>query len=152
MHILTYTFKYIQCHTYERILTMLVYARIVLRANGHGRQEQGAICQKTCRYMQTRPNTYCTYEILTCQYVILILYICVLVSCTYVHVFFSSYVQIHQFVFAKNTCRIRTNRITDGMNSKKNACVILPGRSFIFGQQPSAGLNNLASEFADSMI
>ncbi len=36
-----------------------------------GRQEQGAICQNTCRYMQIRPNTYCTYEILTCQYVIL---------------------------------------------------------------------------------
>ena len=30
------------------------------------------------------------------------------------YVFFGTYVQIHQIVFDKNTCRIRTNRFTDG--------------------------------------
>jgi hypothetical protein len=36
------------------------------------------------------------------------------VSSTYLHVCFCRYVEIHQLVFDKNTCTIRTNRITDG--------------------------------------
>ena len=39
------------------------------------------------------------------------------VSCTYLHVFFCIYVQIHQFVFDKNTCKIRTNRFTDAWDN-----------------------------------
>ncbi len=38
------------------------------RANERGWQEQGAIYQNTCRYMQILPNTYGTFVILTCQY------------------------------------------------------------------------------------
>ncbi len=37
-------------------------------ANGRGQQEQGSIYQNTCRYIQIRSNTYCTYVIVTCQY------------------------------------------------------------------------------------
>ncbi len=41
----------------------------------------------------------------------------------YLYVFFCTYVQIHQFVFDKNTCRIRTNRFTDGNKMQGNSRV-----------------------------
>jgi hypothetical protein len=36
------------------------------QANGCGQQEQGSLYQNTCRYMQIRSHTHCTYLILTC--------------------------------------------------------------------------------------
>ncbi len=72
------------------------------------------------KYVQIRANTvkYLLYLcILTCQYMILTCRITYVqgrilhVSSKYLQVFLSEYCKVHQFVFEKNTCTIRTNRI-----------------------------------------
>ncbi len=71
--------------------------------------------------MQIHANTikYLLYE---CDTDMLVCDTDMSVSCQYhIHVFLCTYVQIHQFVFDKNTCRIRTNRITDELDSALDA-------------------------------